>query len=128
MNQVCAFESKRELLSRAGVIGPREKRRVWLQHGRRGEVEIPLAVRAVLRDILHQVGGFAYGVPVNPVGGGDDGASFDVRQLRQRLRQQMHGHCIVRIMQHPGTYIGQEFFLYRELIQIFEEVQRISLA
>lgn len=82
LHYVCAFESNGELLAFLNEVRAGEEGSIELEQGGGGEVEglLPLAVRAVLTDVLQELGGALNGFLVNAVAIGDDGAVFNVGQ------------------------------------------------
>src|SRR6202049_2104523 len=83
-DDVCSFETNRELSASAGVIRTGEEWRKRLRHGRGREVESSFAVWTVLAHILHEFGGAANCPPMNSRFVGDDCAGRNVWERRER--------------------------------------------
>src|SRR4051812_4019973 len=87
------------------MIRTGEERTIWLEHGRRGEVECALAMRRVLRGVFDDLGGSTYGLPVNAVFICDDDAGFEHLRFRQHLLEKLDALWRISVVKHGGTDI-----------------------
>ena len=127
LHDVRTLESQREHLARADVIRAREERAQRLHHRCRRELEIALAVRAVVGHVAHELRGLADRLPVDAVVVGDDRARVEVRQGRKHLCKQMHRSRIVGVVQHRGPDVRGESVLLRQIVERLEEHERLLI-
>jgi hypothetical protein len=128
LHDVGSFKADRESPALPGVVGARVERPVWLEHRRRGEFEIPLAARTVIRHVAHERRALADHFPVDSILAGNDGVRLNVGQRRQCFLEQAHRAGIIAVAHHSRSDAGQEVFLYGKIVEHFQKGERLRFG
>ncbi len=128
LNDVRAFESNGELLAGAGVIRARVERPVGLQHGGRREVEISLALPAMIGQVTYQCRAFMDHFPMNAIFSGNDAVRLKIGHCRKRFLEETHDVRVVRITHHGRPNARNEILFGRKVIDGLQQPERIIIG
>jgi hypothetical protein len=113
-----------ELVSEAGVVRTRIKRRQRRDHGNRGKLEVTLTVLS-LREFLHHPSGCAHRAPAHTVFTRYHQAGIQYLGIRQNLGQEAGLSVAVIGVEHGRADRCVELFLRRDGVVVPEKCQRL---